>query len=1311
MKNAIRLSLKLLAATAVAVLTLAGALWLWSGSESSLATLLTRLQRFLPADQILEAKAVSGSLRSGGHIGWLRWQRGELSVEAHDIGVAWTLAPLFNKQLRLSELSIASLKIEDLRPSPPNTPATPLTNLTLPITIDVPFKVATISWTGATALQATEVGGHYIFNSYSHILYKGYGHISSGNYQITGQLQATAPMALALQINGQVVTTVPSSKKPLTVVAEAALTGELAGPQALLALQATLTPEWMPAVLPDSAPEPRAGPTLRNANPEAMQATLSAKIKPWQAQPIAQANAQWQGLNLAALWPQAPQTQLTGEASVVPAGEGWRGKVNLTNTLPGPWNAQRLPLATLRAEVNYAHAQWALQSLHATGAGGTVTGSGQFNAGLWSGSANLLGVNLANIDSRLARTAVNGTLQARQTSSGMGFTAQLEAHAAKSPPNKSAPSVKSGRPTRPTKASPPADYLQALQLQSLRIEGSWTAPLLSLSNLRIDAHDARLDAKNLRLHTGSQAAQGQLTLTLPGLNAALEGQLSRTAGQGELTLSVIDAAKATRWFSRFPQVDGLLQQAHIDGAAELKADWQGGWQNQGRKLKVNATLRAPKLDWAGARNEAAWQLSELQADLSGNLAALRLNTQGKAQTGTRHIDWQAQLSAGQHSSTHWQGTLNQLKLATQDSAQSGTWSLQLANAATQPLALDWLQTKLAQTLTIGASTAQLTGPQPGMARLSWQPMRWSQPRAQAAGQATPKAMWQSQGQLTQLPLAWLDALSGKPMADLGIGSDVLLAGNWDAKHTDTLHLSAMLERSSGDLRLTADASRKLVLPAHMQEARLNVNMDGGQLSGSLRWDSERAGKALMAFSTHLELAKGLQWADDAPLGGSLQMQMPPVDAWSMLAPPGWRLRGTLDANATLTGTRKLPHWRGTLQAKDLAVRSVADGIDFQQGSLSARLDGQQLHIDNFSLFGAGGAAGGQVSVTGVADWLSTDKPADTLAQRVQITLEATAKALRLSTRADRRITVSGQLSAQLKNSLVTLRGKLSADQALLTLPSESTPTLGDDVVVRPSAAQAAQNALAKPKQSAQATTPNPGKRITTDVQVTLDLGPSFQVRGRGLETRLAGKLELRTVGSSNPTLNGTVRTVRGTYQAYGQRLEIEQGLLRFFGPADNPALDILAIRPKITQRVGVQVLGTALSPIVRLYAEPELPEAEKLSWLVLGRSASGSGGEAALLQQAALALLGGSDQGPSASLTQALGLDELSFRGSSDTTSGATVTLGKRLGNNFYVAYESGLAGTMGVFTIFYDLSRRLTLRAQTGEKSAVDLIWTYRYD
>jgi len=105
------------------------------------------------------------------------------------------------------------------------------------------------------------------------------------------------------------------------------------------------------------------------------------------------------------------------------------------------------------------------------------------------------------------------------------------------------------------------------------------------------------------------------------------------------------------------------------------------------------------------------------------------------------------------------------------------------------------------------------------------------------------------------------------------------------------------------------------------------------------------------------------------------------------------------------------------------------------------------------------------------------------------------------------------------------------------------------------------------------------------------------------------------------------------------------------------------------------------------------------------------------MQQAALALLGGGSKTLVDNLSSALGLDELSFSSGGDgsdnggTASGASVTLGKRLSQDFYVAYESSLGSAVGVFYIFYDISRRLTLRAQTGEQSAVDLIYTLRYD
>ena len=1282
----IRLSLKLLTATLITLLALTAALWLWSGSDSSLATLLTRLQRFLPAGQTLEAKDVQGSLRAGGHIGWLRWQRGELSVEAQDIGVTWTLAPLFNQQLRLSELSVASLQIDDQR-TPTGATPTPPTDLRLLIALDVPFKVASLNWSGATTLQATELSGHYRFDGQAHTLAQGRGQVSSATYQLSGQLQATAPMALALQAQGLVLTTLPSSRQTLTVAATAQLTGQLAGPDATLALQASLKPV------------PTAGAAVQPTPSGAMQAELSAQIAPWQAQSIIRAQAQWQGLNLVALWPQAPQTQLSGEASVTPRGTAWLGRVKLSNTLPGPWNQQRLPLDSLQADLTYDHAQWALQSLRATGAGGSITGSGQFETGQWQGVATLRKVNPGAIDTRLASSAMGGTLKAQQSASGISFDLQLAAA-----PDRD----KSGQ------ARPPPTSLHTLRLQSLQAQGVWESPQVTLSALAIDAQDAHLEG-SLAYHMNTQATQGKLAFNLPGVQGRLDGRLTSQDGQGTLALNMTDASLASQWLKRWPTMTSGFQDISLRGAAQLDVHWQGGWQQQGRRLQLDARLRAPQLAWRSSpatpgSAPGEGRLLGLEADLSGALSALTLRTQGRADIGARQLNWQTQARAVWLTTGHWQASLDQLKLTAQDSQYPGRWTLQTDPTSRQAVILDWLATVTHNTLSLSAGSARLTGPQPGEVRLNWQAARWSQPLARTPKQAPAQTQWHSQGQISQLPLAWLDTLSGKTMDDLGLSSDLILVGSWNASQTDALHLSATLERSAGDLRLRTDNNPQVLLPAEMHEARLELNLDAGYLSSSLRWDSLRAGKALLAFSTQLQpQASGWILDKKLPIGGSLQMQMPPVDAWSVLAPPGWRLRGTMDANMILSGTLADPQWEGSLQARDLAVRSVVDGIDFSQGRLTAQLHGQQMDIEDFMLQGASTSAGsgGQLAMTGSVFWLPGKAEAPFLA-RVSMALELQAKALRLSSRSDRRVVVSGKIAAQLRDARLTLRGSLAADQALITLPDDSAPQLGADVVVRGTTVKAA-----APSPAASHTRPANVPRLETDLLIALDLGPDFQVRGRGLDTRLAGKLSLHAVDQERPNLTGTVRTVRGTYRAYGQRLDIEHGIVRFVGPADNPMLDILAIRPKLSQRVGVQVNGTALSPVVRLYAEPDLPEAEKLAWLVLGRSASGSGGEAALLQQAALALLGGNGQGPSASLTQALGLDELSFSGNngSDTTTGATVTIGKRLSNDFYVAYESGLAGTLGVFTIFYDLSRRLTLRAQTGEQSAIDLIWTLRYD
>jgi translocation and assembly module TamB len=364
-----------------------------------------------------------------------------------------------------------------------------------------------------------------------------------------------------------------------------------------------------------------------------------------------------------------------------------------------------------------------------------------------------------------------------------------------------------------------------------------------------------------------------------------------------------------------------------------------------------------------------------------------------------------------------------------------------------------------------------------------------------------------------------------------------------------------------------------------------------------------------------------------------------------------------------------------------------------------------MSISEFMLQGAGDkGAGGVLRAQGEAGWVD-GKP--------QVLLNAKLERLRASLRTDRQITLSGDIQARLEGKAAAFNGTLRVDQASILLPDESTPQLGDDVVVRSASGGAAAGKQAPSETSSTAGADEKNGR-SLKLAVQLDLGDNFRIQGKGLDTRVRGTLALNAESKDTVRLTGTVSTVGGQYRAYGQRLDVEQGLLRFTGAVDNPTLDILAIRPNLTQRVGVQITGTALLPRVRLYAQPELPDAEKLSWLVVGRASASGGAEAALLQQAAIALLG-SKTGQSAGLAASLGLDELSFRGAETLANGSTsegaVTLGKRFSRNFYAAYERSISGALGTLFVFYDLSQRFTVRAQAGEQSAVDLIYTVPFD
>ncbi|MBK5206791.1 MAG: translocation/assembly module TamB domain-containing protein, partial [Polaromonas sp.] len=921
----------------------------------------------------------------------------------------------------------------------------------------------------------------------------------------------------------------------------------------------------------------------------------------------------------------------------------------------------------------------------------------------------LQGVNPALLHTQLAPLLLDGQATMRSQGAATGFEASVKAADQSAKATSKAPASRT--PARQNA------LLGRLTLRDASATGSWNPQqaggTLVLSALRVRTDDAELSGQ-MEVQPAAPGGKGKLALMAPGLDATLQGEVRKTRGGGSLSVNGRDAAQALRWLQKLPGLPAALQTASASGSAELTASWQGGWLDPA----LQARLKLPSLDWpmtapASAASSSATTASAtpsilkiraLQATLSGRMSQAQLSTQGRIEVDQRRFAVQLAADGGRVnpaaalSESAWQGLLKQFSVSVEaPSLGAGAWRLVTRDA----VPLKWRPTSAGGVFESGAGEALLSAPAtaPSQATLTWQPVRWR-----------PGELITS-GKITGLPMAWIELLGGAQLAGAGLGGTLLLDGEWDATLGDSLRLKASLARSSGDITVQAETVQgtSARVAAGVRQAQLSLVSDGEALTLALRWDSERAGSADGQLKTRLARAPagagigGWLWPADAPLNGQLRAQLPRIRVWSVLAPPGWRLRGSLGADIAIGGTRAAPQLTGDLQANDLALRSVVDGIEFGNGRLRARLDGTRMRINEFTLQGAGDkGTGGLLTAQGEAGWIEG---------RPQVALSAKLERLRASLRTDRQITVSGQLQASLKGEQTELTGKLVIDQAHIILPDEGTPRLGDDVLVR-----TARGAAAGEKAPAQTSASTSDKAVRPlKLAVQIDLGHDFRIQGKGIDTRVRGTLALYGDSLRDARLTGTVNTAGGAYRAYGQRLDVEQGMLRFTGPIDNPALDILAIRPNLTQRVGVQITGTALLPRVRLYAQPELPDAEKLSWLVIGRPSAVGGAEAALLQQAALALLGSKSGGLSGGLAASLGLDELSYRGGSSSADGSTtegaITLGKRFSRNFYAAYERSISGALGTLYVFYDLSQRFTVRAQAGQQSAVDLIFTLSYD
>lgn len=533
----------------------------------------------------------------------------------------------------------------------------------------------------------------------------------------------------------------------------------------------------------------------------------------------------------------------------------------------------------------------------------------------------------------------------------------------------------------------------------------------------------------------------------------------------------------------------------------------------------------------------------------------------------------------------------------------------------------------------------------------------------------------SRGAFADLPLAPLLAWLETPPP---VTTDLRVDGEWDLRAGDTLDGRVRLARRSGDVRLEDPA-----LGLGLAALTLDIDAAAGRLGARAAMTTREAGE--VHGEARASLARSgafFTLSRSAPLAWTVAADVPDLRILRPLVPIGMRADARLRAKLAGSGSLAVPRVDGEIDAERIRFSLPEEGVAVTDGAVKLVLAGDRVRVREGELRGQSG----RIRLRGEAQL-----------KNPQAGLALDFEQFSAISRSDRRVTVSGTARLNLDPKRLQLSGELTADRARLEMPEASRPALSSDVVV-----------AGRPPRGQTAT-----QRLPLLLDLGLNLGNDFLFKGGGLDARLGGRLR---VFSRNDTLRGEgrIQVTSGRYAAYGQALDIERGVLSFVGPIDNPGLDVLAVRKTPTVKVGVQVRGTVQNPLVTLYSDPALPDAEKLAWLVLGHGLERGGQqEFALLQLAAGALL---SQAQSASLqaqiAESLRIDSFGVRAGEGEDLGTTVvSVGKRLSSRATLAYEQSLDGLNQVVKVIYQLSPRVRLEAQAGQQSSFDAFYTREYD
>ncbi len=1197
---------------------------------------------------------VQGSLLGPLKIGTLSYQTDDTRYAAKVLSLDWSalslsLAWLYGAPIQLDDLTLQQLEIVEIKPTPTVLPDT----LHLPLDFSVSkIGVEKLLYKSGDAeyhVSHIELGLDYKTNSYLLTL----RNLDSkwGRGRGTLEIADVPPYAVKAHI---------SLQQGKTYQAEAEVTGKLEQLKLL-------------------------------ANVDAMggKARIHAGLTPLATDLLTDMTITAEGINPALQGNGLPDANLGAVLTLVNQAGAMEGSLHASNSMPGEWDKSRLPLSEIGFRFSGAPENLALNGIKLDmGRAGHFDGNGQ-----WAGSQlqlNLVtdGFNPQAMHSKMRSMSLAGRIRVLSDPQGQQLLTDLryqryglhldalyrdemiELREAMITSGTSRLAMqgqldlKTVQPFNLTGAlqgfNPDdfGDYPAAKLNASFTATGQLAASQLTLGFIVADSqflHHPLTGRGRLSLST-SRLWDSDILLQLEGNRLEAKGALGLAGDSLSFQieadkLSMLDANLAGKIHAA-----GNLQGSFAAIYGDIDADMAGlSWHNE---------YRIDKLHVAGNLEAGADGRVVVDADLQGlttprlQLRRINLKVHGKRSSHqlellAKAVDWdaQGQLAGGWDDKSGWAGQVMNL-------VRNGRYGFALESPAKLQVA--------GKQIRLGDAQFKLTAAGSAVANLLLGEFAYDGGKVQ------------THGEFKQLSLAYLQGLAGM---EIGGESDLTLGGNWNIALQDDVSGHISLWRERGDIPL----SRRSKVALGISRLDLKLEAVNNNVKGRLELEGSNLGQLKVEGQSRLS-RRNDAWgfAGNAPVQMNADLSIETLSWLQALIDKTGAVQvdGMLKGKVSAYGTIDQPGLDGTMVAEHMVLAMPEQGLRFTDGHFLAKLQGRMLNLTEIAM------RGGTGTLKGLGSMEFNDKSP-------QMKLSLVADKLEVLSRPDRNLVLSGTGDASISGRDVRMAAKLKADHGEFELRKGDEPELSVDVEVLGRSAEAEKRTVSY--------------LVRSDFD--LDLGDDFKVKGMGLDAQLGGMLKLTGTPVAPMSSRGSIRVIKGFYLAYGQHLEIDRGILNFQGPLENPSLNILAMRKNQQVEAGVTVSGTADSPHVKLVSTPDVPDGEKLSWLVLGHGLDVSNTQDfSTLQAAAGVLLAGSD---SVSLQQkiarAAGLEEVSIKSEGDLTK-TVFMLGKQLSSRAYISYEQGLTGVGALVKINYALTKRFSVRAQAGTSPAVDLFYTFSF-